>query len=558
MRKTAPDQQAGAIFSPSDEVDFVIVGAGAAGGVMARELSQAGFRVVVLEQGPYLRAADFKHDELAIGAMSALTNDWHTQPNTYRTSANDVAKEKGVLKYGRLVGGGSVHFTANYWRFHEIDFVERSKKGSIAGANFADWPVTYAELEPYYTKVEWEIGVSGLAGANPFDPPRSRGYPLPPLPIKPAGVLAERAAKKMGWHAFPAPMGILSQPYRGRAACVHCGFCETFGCEMNAKSSTLAAMIPDAEKTGRCEIRPHSYVRRVETNGAGRATGVTYFNANRREIFQRAKSVVLCANGAESPKLLLMSESSRFPDGLANSSGYVGKNLMFNGGAFAGGVFEHEINGFKGVVDSRVIQDTYELDPSLGIAGGGGFDFRHDLSPIAFALGGLPFEAPKWGPEYKRMLREYYTRSVYVLAHATSLPVETNSITLDPKLEDAWGLPAIRMTFAEHPNDVQLNEYMQDRAIDLLDAAGAKKSWRFPRDPWFPQVHLLGTCRMGNDPKTSVVDRYNRSHDVPNLIIVDGSSFVTSGRGQPTMTIQALAFRAAEHATRMAKRGELS
>ena len=557
MRKTAPDQQRGATFAPGDEVDFVIVGAGAAGGVMARELSQAGFRVVVLEQGPYLRAADFRHDEVAITAMAALTNDWHTQPNTYRTSPSDVAIEKGVVKYGRLVGGGSVHFTANYWRFHEIDFIERGKKGPIAGANLADWPVTYAELEPYYTKVEWELGVSGLAEANPFDPPRSRGYPLPPLPIKPAGVLAERAAKKMGWHAFPAPMAILSQPYKGRAACANCGFCETFGCEMNAKSSTLASMIPEAEKTGKCEIRPHSYVRRVETNSKGRATGVTYFDANRREIFQRAKSVVLCANGAETPRLLFMSESNRFPDGLANSSGYVGKNLMFNGGAFAGGVFEHEINGFKGVVDSRVIQDTYELDPKLGLAGGGGFDFRHDLSPIAFALGGLPFDAPKWGPAYKQMLREYYTRSVYVLAHATSLPLETNSITLDPSLKDSWGLPAIRMTFAEHPNDVKLNEYMQDRAMDLLEAAGAKKSWRFPRDPWFPQVHLLGTCRMGNDPKTSVVDKYNRSHDVPNLIIVDGSSFVTSGRGQPTMTIQALAFRAAEHAARAARRGEL-
>src|SRR2546423_1031246 len=180
------------------------------------------------------------------------------------------------------------------------------------------------------------MGVWDRAGATPWDPPRRRVYPHPPLPIKPAGVLAERAAKKMGWHAFPSPMAILSQPYRGRAACVHCGFCETFGCEMNAKSSTLAAMIPDAEKTGRCEIRPHSYVRRVETNSAGRATGVTYFDADRREIFQRAKSVVLCANGAETPRLLFMSESSRFPNGLGNSSGWVGKNLMLNGAAFAG------------------------------------------------------------------------------------------------------------------------------------------------------------------------------------------------------------------------------
>ncbi|MEP7064525.1 MAG: GMC family oxidoreductase [Gemmatimonadota bacterium] len=558
MRKAAPDQTPAVKYAPNDEVDFVIVGSGAAGGVMARELSQAGFRVVVLEQGPYLRAADFKHDELAIGAMSALTNDHHTQPNTFRTSPNDVAKEKGALKYGRVVGGGTVHFTANYWRFHEIDFIEHSRKGSVEGANLADWPVTYADMEPYYTKVDWEIGVSGLADASPFDPPRSKGYPLPPLPIKPAGVLAERAAKKLGWHAFPAPMAILSQPYRGRAACANCGFCETFGCEMNAKSSTLAAMIPDAEKTGKCEIRPHSYVRRVETNSTGRATGVTYFDANRREVFQRAKSVVLCANGAETPKLLLMSESNRFPDGLANSSGYVGKNIMFNGGAFQGGLFEHEVNGFKGVVASRVIHDTYELDPKLGLSGGGGFDFRHDLSPIAFATGGLPLDAPKWGPQYKQMLREYFTRTAYVFAHATSLPVETNSITLDPTHKDAWGLPAIRMTFAEHPNDVRLNAYMQDRAMELLDAAGAKKSWRFSIDPWFPQVHLLGTCRMGNDPRTSVVDKYNRSHDVPNLIIVDGSSFVTSGRGQPTMTIQALAFRAAEHAARSAKRGELT
>jgi choline dehydrogenase-like flavoprotein len=558
MRKSMLDQPAGVSYAPTDEVDFVIVGGGSAGGVMARELSQRGFRVVVLEQGPYLRAGDFHHDELGVGQLAALTNDYRNQPNTFRTSESEVAKKKEAVKYGRVVGGGSVHFTANYWRFHEIDFIERSKKGPIDGSDFADWPLTYAELEPYYTKVEWEVGVSGLAGANPFDPPRSRGYPLPPLPIKSTGVLVERAAKKMGWHAFPAPMAILSQPYRGRAACVGCGFCETFGCEMNAKSSTLATMIPEAERTGKCEVRPLSYVRRIETNAAGRATGVTYFDASRREIFQRAKAVVLCANGAESPRLLLMSESSHFPNGLANSSGYVGKNLMFNGGALSGGLFEHEINGYKGAVVSRVIQDIYELDPALGIAGGGGFDFRHDFPPITFALTGLPPDAPKWGPEYKKMLQEYFTRSLFVFAHATSLPVATNSITLDPTLRDAWGLPAIRVTFKEHPNDVRLNEYVQDRSMELLDAAGAKSSWRFSRDPWFPQVHLLGTCRMGNDPKTSVVDRHHRAHDVPNLIIVDGSSFVTSGRGQPTMTIQALAFRAAEHAARAAKRGELS
>ena len=545
-------------FAAGETVDFAIVGAGAAGGVVARELARAGFTVVVLEQGPHLQKEDFHHDELAITALSALTNDPKTQPNTFRSSESDEAQVRPVVQYGRLVGGGSVHFTGNYWRMHEIDFVERSRKGSIEGTGFTDWPITYAELEPYYSKVEWEMGVSGLAGSSPFDPPRSRPYPLPPLPVKPAGVLAERAARKLGWHAFPAPMAILSQPYRGRPPCIQCGFCKTFGCEVGAKSSTLAAMFPDAAATGRCEIRPVSYVRKIELDKRGHVTGVKYFDSGKREMFQRARAVVVCANGAETPRLLLMSRSKLFPDGLANSSGVVGKHLMFNGYAFAGGLFEHRINGYRGMVVTRVIHDLYELDPRLGIAGGGGFDFRFDWGPIGFALEGLPKEAPNWGPEYKGMLRDYYIRSVYVLAHATQLPMPNNSISLDPKLTDAWGLPAIRMTFADHPNDLKLYAYLLDRAMELLDAAGATRRWAYPLERAFPEVHLLGTCRMGNDPATSVVDRFNRTHDIPNLFLVDGSSLVTSGRGQPTMTIQALAFRAAEHAARLARRGELS
>jgi choline dehydrogenase-like flavoprotein len=545
-------------YRDSDEVDFLIVGAGAAGGIVARELSVAGFRVVVLEQGPYLHEADFPHDELAITALAALTNDFRVSPNTFRTTAKETAKVRDAVKYGRLVGGGSVHFTGNYWRLHEIDFVERSRKGSVPGADRDDWPLTYAELEPYYSRVEWEIGVSGLAGASPFDPPRSRPYPLPPLPIKPVGVLAERGARKMGWTAFPAPMAILSRPYKGRAACAHCGLCEAFGCEMRAKSSTLVAMIPEAEATGRCEIRPLSYVRRVEMNNAGRVTGVTYFDAKKSEHFQRAKAVVVCANGAETPRLLLMSASKHFPNGLANSSGWVGTRLMFNGGAYAGALFEHEINAFKGVVDSRVIHDFYQLDPKLGIDGGGGLDLRFDFPPIAFATFGLPLDAPTWGLDYKHMLRDYYTRSLYMLAHTTQLPVATNTVTLDPTTKDAWGLPVIRVTFAEHPNDLKLYRFMLDRGMELLGAAGALKRWGYPTDGQpYPVVHLLGTCRMGNDPRRSVVDRFNRAHDVPNLFIVDGSSFVTSGRGQPTMTIQALAFRASEHMARMAKQGGL-
>jgi choline dehydrogenase-like flavoprotein len=542
-------------FDAQTEIDFAIVGSGGAGGVIARELATAGFRVLVLEQGPYLREKDFEHDEFKYRQQRAITNDYNRQPNTFRASKKDKAVEQPAVIYGRQVGGGTVHFTGNYWRFHEIDFVERSRLGSIAGTGFDDWPITYAELEPYYTRAEWELGISGLPG--PFDPPRSKPYPLPPLPIKSSGVLAERAARKLGWHAWPAPMAILSKPYQGRSACLHCGFCEYFGCEVRAKSSTLTTVIRDAEKTGRCEIRPNSYVRRIEVNKSGLVTGLTYLDQNRSEHFQRAKAVILCANGAETPRLLFLSESSRFRDGLANSSGLVGKYLMFNGHASASAVFEHPLNEFKSVAVSRVIHDFYDTSPSRGYYGGGGIDTRFVSYPINFALRGLPPDAPRWGAEYKRLLAEHYTRSLNALGHTTSLPVQSNSISLDPRVKDAWGLPALRVTYKDHPDDMKTMKFFQERCKELLEAAGARKIWVRPLVEQSFGYHLLGTCRMGNDPKTSVVNKYHRAHDVPNLFICDGSSFVTSGRGQPTCTIQALAFRASEHITRMARTGEI-
>ena len=543
-------------YKTTDLVDFVIVGSGAAGGVLAKELSSTGFRVVVLEQGPRLEPGDFEHDEYWAFNLNALTNNWREQPNTFRKSENEKAQTKPAVWYGRLVGGGSVHFTSNYWRFHEIDFVERSRKGPVPGAGLEDWPISYADLEPYYTKSEWELGVSGLAGASPFDPPRSKPYPLPPLPIKSSGVLVERGAKKLGWHAFPAPLAILSQNYRGRHGCMHCGFCEAFGCEWGAKSSTLVTMIPIAEQSGRCEVRAQSYVSQIETNALGRATGVVYFDKQKREQRQRAKAVILCANGAETPRLLLMSKSKQFPNGLANSSGLVGKYLMFDTAApMSAGVFEHPLNDFKSVHVSRVIHDFYEIDPKHGLFGGGGLDGRFDLYPVGFALSGFAPDMPQWGGEFKKNLRDF-PRMMYVLSHSTALAVETNTITLDPEVKDAWGLPAIRVTYRDHPETIKTVQFMQDREMELLDAAGALKTWRLPVDRDL-SVHLLGTCRMGNDPKKSVINADHRSHDVPNLFICDGSSLVTSGRNQPTATIQALAFRAADRVTRSAKRNEI-
>ena len=539
-------------------VDFAIVGSGAAGGVLARELSSAGFSVVVLEQGPRLTLADFEHDELKYWFDAGITNDVVKNPQTFR---DDHAKrgERNMIRpslcYARTVGGTTVHYTANYWRFREIDFEERSRRGSIAGTGFADWPIRYADLEPYYTKVEWEIGVSGLAGASPFDPPRSRPYPMPPMPVKSSGVLLERGARKLGLHPFPAPLAINSQHYRGRPACIHCGFCQGFGCEVSAKASTLTTMLPEAEATGRCEVRSESYVVQVVTDKRRRATGVRYFDRDRRERLQKARAVILSANGAETPRLLLMSANNRFPQGLANSSGLVGKYLMFNYTARTHAVFEHELNEFKSVQCSRVVFDFYDSDPQRGFYGGGGIDSRIGPQPIVWA-DRIGEEGASWGSAYKARLMEF-TRTMQVASHGTSLPLETNSVELDPELKDAWGMPAMRVTYKDHPDDLATVRFLQARAEEIMHAAGALKVTSAPIKPQTGSVHLLGTCRMGDDPAQSIVDRYHRSHDIPNLFICDGSSFVTSGRGQPTQTIQALAFRAGEHIARFARRSEI-
>jgi choline dehydrogenase-like flavoprotein len=547
-----------AAFKANETVDFVVIGSGAAGGVIAKELAVAGFSVIVLEQGPYLTVRDFSHDEIKFAVQNALTNDPAQQPITYRKHEDEVAKPFKAIEYGRQVGGGSVHFTGNYWRFHESDFNERSLYGTIPGTSFDDWPIRYADLEPYYTKAEEELGISGLSGANPFEAPRSKPYPLPPMPVKSSGVLFEQAAKKLGLHPYPAPVAILSQPYRGRAACVNCGMCELFGCEIEAKSSTLVSVIPLAEKTGRCEVRPNSYVRKIEIDARGHVIGAIYFDAQRKEVFQRAKVVMLCANGIESAKLLLLSKSNRFPHGLANSSGLVGKNLMWDNGSSSCGLFEHPLNEFKGIQVTRLIHDYYAADPRRGFYGGGAIDARFDFYPAGFALAGLPDDIPKWGLEYKQAVGQYFTRTMTLLAHSTSLPLEKNNISLDPTLKDDWGLPAARITFDLHPDDIATMKWLVEREREILEAAGARKIWSFPvESESMTSRHLMGTCRMGTDPSKSVVDSFGNAHDVPNLFIVDGSNFVTSARQQPTATIQALAYRAADHVVRKARAGEL-
>jgi len=546
---------------PTDEaVDFVIVGSGSAGGILAKELSTNGFKVVVLEQGAYRKAADFTHDEISVIVQGELTgggNANHQQ--TFRTDESEVAKlaDQQPAGYAMTVGGASVHFSGNFWRFREIDFNERSVHGSISGTNFADWPISYAEIEPYYTKVDWDIGVSGAPG--PDDSFRSKPFPMPPMPIKSSGVLLERAAKKLGISSQVEPLAILSQPHNGRPGCISCGFCSFFGCEVGAKSSTLAAMIPAAEDSGNCEIRAECAVFRIETNAAGRAEEVLYYDPEGNERSQKARAVIVAANGAETPRLLLNSASDLHPDGLANSSGFVGRNLMYNSHSNAFAVFEHQLNDFKGVQVTRLVHEYYETDPARGFYGGGGIDARPAIAayPMAFAAFGGGPGVPSWGVDYKKYLEYTFTRSMGIFNGATSLAQDSNNVTIDPTHKDIWGRPSIRVTYKDHADDVSIAGFLQDRAMELLDAAGAQQSFALPFGEQNAGVHLLGTCRMGDDPQTSVVDKNHRTHDVPNLFLCDGSSFVTSGRGQPTMTIMALAFRAAEHIANAARNNEI-
>jgi choline dehydrogenase-like flavoprotein len=547
--------QARARFAPADIVDFAIVGSGAAGGIIAKELATAGFSVVVLEQGPRLTEKQFDHDEFATFMQGRWSNNPATQPQSFRTSPSANAETALAAIYGRLVGGSNAHFTGNFWRMRPLDFNEGSVLGGVPGTALADWPITYEELEPYYTKAEWELGVSGEPG--PFDPPRSKPYPMPSLPIKSSGVLFDKGALALGFHPQPTPMAINSRYYNGRPACQHCGFCLFFMCEFRSKSSSFVTTLPIAEATGKCEVRPDSYVARIETNSDGRVTGVAYFDGKKQLQLQRARAVVLCANGAETPRLLLNSESTRFPNGLANSSGMVGKHLMFNTYFGVNAQFEQPLNEHKSVQNTRMMLDFYATDPKRGFYGGGGIDARFGRYPITFALGGLPPGSPAWGEDFARSLARQFTRTMFFGTHGTSLPLETNSVSIDPSLKDAWGLPCMRVTYKDHPDDLRTAEFLGARALEIAQAAGALKAWPEPVAPQTNSVHMLGTCRMGNDPKSSVIDRFHRAHEVRNLFICDGSSLVTSTRGQPTETISALAFRAGEKIAESAKRGEI-
>ncbi len=550
-------------YPTSTEVDFVVIGSGAGGGIMAKQLSTAGFSVVVLEQGgwgKYGREREYNKDEwlqLNLSDDDRLMSDPSKQRNTFRRHENEKAVA-GTHSYGCVVGGGTVTYGSSSWRHLPYEFKEASADPTVpSGTGMADWPVTYEEMEPYYTQAEWEMGISGQRVQSPFVAPMSKDYPVPPVPLKSSGALLYTAAGKLGLTAVPGPLAIITKPYMGRAACVNCGICSGYGCQVKARSSSAVTMLPLAEKTGRCEIRVKSYVREITVDNAGRVNGVVYFDAQKNEVRQKAKAVVLAANASESARLLLLSKSARFPDGLANSSGMVGRYLMLGNTVTANALFDHPLNEYKGVISGAALVDYVPSDPKRGFYGGGRITARGYQTPLDLGLNGLSPEAPRWGAGYKKALREEANHRMTLLSFVTQMPLETNRVDLDPDVKDEWGLPAMRITTASHPDDMKNAAFFRKKSIEILEAAGAKKVWAPPVSDARGGAHNRGTCRMGDDSKKSVVDKYQRTHDVPNLFIVDGSVMVTGGRNHPTMTIQALAFRAAEHLIQQAKKGSI-
>ena len=555
-----------------ENTDVVIVGVGAAGGILAAELGKAGMKVIGLERGPRLATEDFTpHDELRFFQRQDLRPNIKRQPVTWRPNANVRATPLPVLNYGNQAGGGTVHYGSVSWRFHEDDFRARSHTIERYGASvipldssLADWPLSHADLEPYYDRAEYELGVSGKAGnlqgnkldgGNVFEAPRRRDYPLPPLQDDQSGVVFRGAAKKLGHHPFPTPRAILSEDYNGRPGCTYCGFCQAFGCHVGAKSSILVTRLPEADATGNFKLVTGGMCYRVNSDNSGRVTGVAYYGPDGSDNTVEAEFVILSPFIYDNTRLLLLSKTDRFPSGLANSSGEVGKHLMAH---MMPNVFvafdDRYVNVFMGPSAQKHTIDDFNADNfdhhgvnfirgsqisigTINLQGG----------PIGATTMNPPSGIPRWGAAYRDFLATYFARCAAMVAQTENLPYADQTIDLDPNVRDQWGLPAPRLTYDwRRPNELARVEFMMQNMEELGRAMGATHIWRSPLGPGAPGAHHEGGTRMGNDPKTSVVNRYGQSWDIPNLFIIGSSTFPSMSGFNPTLTIQALAYMSAD------------
>lgn len=508
-------------FKPEETVDYCIVGVGSAGGVLAQRLARAGFRVVGLEAGPFWDTEkDWVSDEK--GSHELYWND-------LRITGGKDPLALGANNSGKGVGGGSVHWAAFAPRFHPSDFRIHSEDG--VGA---DWPMSYDDLKPYYELLEQEIPVAGPAWF-PWGEPH--GYPYGPHPMGAVGDVLVRGCTNLGIRSVAGgPVAILSASHGDRPHCIYRGFCIQ-GCKVGAKASTLITHVPDAI-THSAEIRAHCMVSRVLLGRDGRVNGVFYIDREGRERVQHARAVIVAGYAIETPRLLLNSACPGHEHGLANSSGTLGKYLMAQAGNVIAGRFDELIRLYKAPPAHAISEEFYETDKKRDFARGFAIQTVGPL-PIAFAKQMISAMGA-WGWGLRRVMMDYnHWATLGVLGEI--LPCEDNRVELAEE-KDQYGLRVAKVTFNLHDNDKRMIEFAKNKVMDVMRAAGAKEVVQESR-----YAHLVGAARMGSDPSKSVVDKFGRTHDIPNLFICDGSILPTQGSANPGLTIQALAARTADY-----------
>ncbi len=519
-------------FDKNDDSLVLIIGSGAGGGTLANELTRKGINVVILEAGPRFRETDFANDEWEM--FDRLT--WSDKRIATGNSVLTQYFPNGPTWVCKGLGGTTLHWAGMCPRFKPYEFKTRTTYGALDGANLADWPIDFDEIEPFYARAEDKMGVTGRHGTPVH--PGNNSYK----------VLA-RGARRVGYTDFDTGhLAINAKPRDGRNACDQIGFCMQ-GCRSGAKWSTFNTELPRAEATGRCEIRTQCMALRIEHGDNGLVTGAVYVDRNGVQHRQKARLVCVAANAVETARLLLLSESSRFADGLANGAGHVGRHYMKHNTCYAFGMYEEPVHMHRGVIASSVIRDEARHDESRGFAGG-------------FYVGslglGLPYLSEflmpgAWGRDYTRWI-EAYDRIAGMHIMGEDMAQAGNRVTLHPNERDQYGLPIPCLHIDDHANDRAMKAFAYQRTEDVLRAAGATEVFRTPP---LPASHNMGTCRMSAAPDDGVVDKWGRSHEIPNLFISDGSQFTSSMAGNPTLTIVALAIRQAGYLAEEMGRGDL-
>jgi choline dehydrogenase-like flavoprotein len=525
----------------SDLADVLIVGGGASGGIAAKHLAEAGLKVVVLEQGDWVNPSDLPGDKPEYELLAA--KQWYPDPNVRNNRAdypvNNSESDIPAFMYNG-VGGSSVLYGAIWPRAVPSDFRVRTLDG-VAD----DWPITYEDLLPYYEAVDIEMGVSGVAG-NPAYPPGA-APPLPALPISKAGRKMAEGMNKLGWHWWPGTNAIPSQDYGPQKQCVRYGVCR-MGCPHGAKASTDVTHFPLAIKHG-ARIVTGARVSRISVDDKGLANGAFYIRDG-KECFQPASLVILAANAIGTPRILLMSASSRFPNGLANSSGLVGKRLMLHPYSASVGLYEEGLDDWLGPAGEHIgSMQFYETDKSRGFTRGCKWMLMPTSGPLwnvsRWTEGEGVCDEAFWGEQFAGKMKQSVGRTIQWVIVPEDLPEESNYVSLDPVLRDSDGLPAAKINYRISENTHRMTEFNLARSLEAHKAAGASKAWVSVRH--YTSGHNTGTTKMGDDPRTSVVDAYGRTHDVPNLYVIDGSVFTTSTGVNVTPTICALAKRTATY-----------